>query len=147
MTEQELKAQGWRQTGVFWSHPSRAGETCDQPYDLMSNTRPAVTHTFTIDGHQCYLTVGLKPDGQPHEIFITMQNIGSTGHGFCAVTGRLISTAIQAGVPLATIIRRMKDMAFAPSGFITKTDSGIREASSVVDYIAQWLEKSFTSHV
>ena len=109
----------------------------------MNDTRPAITHTFTIDGQQCYLNVGLDQFGRPIELFITMQKVGSTVHGFADATGRLISTALQAGVPLATVIRRMKDLTFAPSGFVTNTDSGITSASSVLDYIARWLELKF----
>lgn len=107
-------------------------------------TRPAITHTFTLDGQQCYFNVGLNDLGQPIELFVTMQKVGSTAHGFCNAFGRLFSTALQAEVPLSTLIRRMKGVSFAPCGLVTHTDSKIKEADSVIDYIAQWLEQRFS---
>ena len=40
--------------------------------------RRALTHKFQVAGHEGYVTVGLYPDGQPGEIFLTVSKQGST---------------------------------------------------------------------
>jgi ribonucleoside-diphosphate reductase alpha chain len=47
----------------------------------LPDERQAVTHKFSIGGHEGYITVGLYDDGQPGEIFITMAKEGSTISG------------------------------------------------------------------
>ena len=52
-----------------------------------------------------------------------------------------ISLGLQYGVPLEVFIRKFRGMTFEPRGF-TKNKS-IRTASSIVDYLAKWLEEVF----
>src|SRR5207253_1349506 len=47
----------------------------------LSDTRAALTHKFSIEGHECYITVGLFEDGTPGELFISMAKEGSTLSG------------------------------------------------------------------
>ncbi len=44
----------------------------------LPDERFSVTHKFNIAGHEGYITVGVYPNGQPGEIFITMAKEGST---------------------------------------------------------------------
>ncbi len=44
----------------------------------LSSERLAVTHHFSIVGHEGYMTVGLYPSGQPGELFLRMVKEGST---------------------------------------------------------------------
>src|SRR5690606_20092910 len=44
----------------------------------LPETRSAINHKFEIAGHEGYMTVGLFPDSQPGELFITMAKEGST---------------------------------------------------------------------
>ena len=41
----------------------------------------SITHKFSVGGHEGYITVGLYPDGEPGELFITMAKEGSTVSG------------------------------------------------------------------
>ena len=50
---------------------------------VLPDTRSSLTHKFSINGHEGYLTVGLHPDGRPGEIFIKMAKEGSTMSGMC----------------------------------------------------------------
>ncbi|HEV2322646.1 MAG TPA: hypothetical protein VGS10_01725, partial [Terracidiphilus sp.] len=59
------------------SHPSFLGPPAANRHRL-PDERPAITHHFTVGGHEGYLTVGLYPNGQPGEIFIRMAKEGST---------------------------------------------------------------------
>ncbi|MGI9557219.1 MAG: vitamin B12-dependent ribonucleotide reductase, partial [Solirubrobacterales bacterium] len=47
----------------------------------LDDERSAVTHKFSIAGHEGYLTVGLYDDEQPGEIFLRMAKEGSTVSG------------------------------------------------------------------
>lgn len=104
-------------------------------------TRPGLIHTFTISGVQCYLNVGLNPDGKPWEIFLTISKEGSTMAGFADSLARLTSTALQFNVPLEVLCRRMIGQRFEPSGLTTC--SYIPEAESIVDYVFKWLKLKF----
>jgi ribonucleoside-diphosphate reductase alpha chain len=104
-------------------------------------TRPSITHTFEIDGIQGYINVGLNPDGSPWEIFLTIQSEGSTLGGFADSFARLASTALQYGVPLEVICRRMIGQKFQPGGLVTKGD--FKEADSIIDYVFKWIKLKF----
>ena len=43
--------------------------------------RASITHKFNVGGHEGYITVGLYPNGQVGELFITMAKEGSTVSG------------------------------------------------------------------
>ena len=47
----------------------------------LPDERAAVTHKFSIGGHEGYITVGMYENGDPGEIFITMAKEGSTVSG------------------------------------------------------------------
>ncbi|MHC4211991.1 MAG: vitamin B12-dependent ribonucleotide reductase, partial [Planctomycetota bacterium] len=47
----------------------------------LPDTRHSLTHKFSVQQHEGYLTVGLYEDGQPGELFITMAKEGSTVGG------------------------------------------------------------------
>jgi ribonucleoside-diphosphate reductase alpha chain len=107
----------------------------------LPETRDSKTHKFEIAGHEGYLTVGLYEDGTPGELFIKMSKEGSTLAGMMDAVGTSISIGLQYGVPLQVLVTKFKHTRFEPSGF-TKNKK-IRSASSVMDYIAKWLEETF----
>ena len=47
----------------------------------LQEERASITHKFNIGGHEGYITVGLYPNGEPGELFITMAKEGSTVSG------------------------------------------------------------------
>lgn len=104
-------------------------------------TRESVTHKFSIGSYEGYLTIGLYPDGSPGEIFIKMAKEGSTMNGMCQAFCRAFSLAIQHGLSIPDAIARFKGMRFEPMG--TTSNPEIPEASSVVDYVARYLEGMF----
>jgi len=103
--------------------------------------RDSITHKFTIMGHEGYLTIGLFEDGKPGEIFIKMAKEGSTLSGLIQGYCRAFSLALQYGLPLEEAVRRFKGMRFEPMGSTTNPD--IPEASSIIDYVARYLELRF----
>src|SRR5439155_21562726 len=61
--------------------------------------RMSITHKFNVGGHEGYITVGLYPNGDPGEIFITMAKEGSTVSGLMDSFSGATSIALQHGVP------------------------------------------------
>ena len=103
--------------------------------------RAALTHKFSVAGHEGYLTVGLFEDGTPGELFCTMAKEGSTISGLMDVFATAISLALQYGVPLKVLVEKFAHTRLEPSGFTKNQD--IPMASSVCDYIFRWLGKKF----
>jgi len=107
----------------------------------MPATRDAITHKFSINGHEAYLTIGLFDDHMPGEVFIKMSKEGSTLSGLMQAYCRAFSLALQFGLPLPEAVRRFKGMRFEPMGPTSNPD--IPEAKSIIDYIALYLEVEF----
>jgi hypothetical protein len=108
----------------------------------LPTTRDSLTHKFSIGSHEGYLTIGLYADGRPGEIFIKMSKEGSTMNGMCQAFCRAFSLAIQHGLSVEEAVKRFKGMRFEPMGYTNNPD--IMEASSVVDYVARYLELHFS---
>ncbi len=104
-------------------------------------TRRSVTHKFSVAGHEGYLTVGLFEDDRPGEIFIKMSKEGSTMSGLIQGFCRAFSLALQYGLPLADAADRFRGMRFEPAGPTSNPE--IPEASSILDYVARYLELHF----
>jgi ribonucleoside-diphosphate reductase alpha chain len=107
----------------------------------LPDERQAVTHKFSIAGHEGYVTVGLYEDGTPGEVFITMSKEGSTISGLMDAFATSVSMALQYGVPLRVLVEKFQHMRFEPSGFTGNRDIPI--AKSVLDYMFRWLGKKF----
>jgi ribonucleoside-diphosphate reductase alpha chain len=82
-----LKALAVYRDGSKRTQPLNAGRGGEGEMDLkadrpvrrkLDDERAAVTHKFSIAGHEGYLTVGLYENGEPGEIFLTMAKEGST---------------------------------------------------------------------
>lgn len=107
----------------------------------LTPTRESLTHKFTIDRHEGYLTIGLYPDGTPGEIFIKIAKEGSAISGMCQAFCRAFSIALQYGLPVDEAVKRFKGMRFEPNGMTSNPD--IPEADSLVDYVAKYMELQF----
>jgi ribonucleoside-diphosphate reductase alpha chain len=105
-------------------------------------THSSVTHKFSVNGHEGYLTIGLFEDGMPGEIFIKMSKEGSTLSGLIQGFCRAFSLAIQYGLPLQEATDRFANMRFEPLG--QTSNSKIPTATSILDYVAQYLAMEFT---
>jgi ribonucleoside-diphosphate reductase alpha chain len=107
----------------------------------LPDERRALTHKFSIAGHEGYLTVGMYEDGQPGELFITMAKEGSTVSGLMDSFATAISLSLQYGVPLKVLVDKFSHTRFEPSGFTNNPDLPI--AKSITDYIFRWLALKF----
>lgn len=109
----------------------------------MPPERPSITHAVRIADHDLYITVGLFDDNTPGEIFIRTEKEGSTIGGLCDALAVSVSIGLQYGVPLPTLIEKMKYRNFEPAGMTNNKD--IRTATSIVDYIFKWLELKYVT--
>lgn len=109
--------------------------------ESLPTTRSSLTHKFQVAGHEGYLTIGLYEDGRPGEIFIKISKEGSAISGMCQAFCRAFSLALQFGLTVEDAVARFKGMRFEPMGQTSNPD--IPEASSLVDYVARFLELEF----
>jgi ribonucleoside-diphosphate reductase alpha chain len=107
----------------------------------LPDERDAVTHKFSIAGHEGYLTIGLYEDGQPGEIFLRMAKEGSTVSGLMDTIATMTSIALQYGVPLKALVDKFSHTRFEPSGFTNNRQIPI--AKSVMDYVFRYLGDRF----
>ncbi len=154
-----IYTEAWKQ-GVKCVSIYRDGCKASQPYDTgaskdtlrgLTRVRPkreklpdyrnAVTHHFSVAGHDGYVTVGLYPDGRPGEIFFRVTKEGSTVNGLMDALGISMSMALQHGVPLKDLVRKLAHLRFEPAGMTTNPK--IRFAKSIPDYVARWLAQNF----
>jgi ribonucleoside-diphosphate reductase alpha chain len=117
----------------------------------MPQTRKSVTHKFNLSGHEGYITVGLYDDGKPGEIFVTMSKVGSTIGGLVDSWATSMSLNLQYGIPVETLFKKFRHQKFEPAGFVKNEGGGeldgkagkITNASSIVDYVAQFMLSHF----
>ena len=109
----------------------------------LPDEREAMTHKFSIAGHEGYLTVGLYEDRSPGEIFLRMAKEGSTVSGLMDTIATMTSIALQYGVPLKTLVDKFSHTRFEPAGFTNNREIPI--AKSVMDYVFRFLGHRFLS--
>jgi len=114
-----------------------------RPRRRLNDTRASLTHKFTIEGHEGYITVGLFEDNTPGELFVTMAKEGSTLSGMMDAFATSISLSLQYGVPMAHLVEKFAHMRFEPSGWTGNSELGF--AKSIVDYVFRWLGYRFLS--
>ena len=103
--------------------------------------RTAITHKFSVAGHEGYITVGQYEDGSPGEIFLVMAKEGSVVSGLMDAFATSVSLALQYGVPLEALSNKFMHMRFEPSGFTGNPEIPI--AKSIMDYIFRWMDLKF----
>lgn len=116
----------------------------------LPQTRKSLTHKFDISGHEGYITVGLYDEGKPGEIFVTMHKQGSTIRGLIDAWATSVSLNLQYGVSVSNLFSKFRHQKFEPAGFVKNVDveegvkiSPIRTASSIVDYVSQFMLNNF----
>jgi ribonucleoside-diphosphate reductase alpha chain len=107
----------------------------------LPDERQAITHKFSISGHEGYITVGLYDDGQPGEVFITMAKAGSTISGMMDGFATAISFTLQYGVPLKFLVDKFSHVRFEPEGWTGNPQ--VPYAKSILDYIFRWMGAKF----
>ncbi len=121
--------------------PSADGAKHRPQRRYLPDERHAITHKFSIAGHDGYVTVGLYEDGKPGEIFIVMSKEGTVISGLLDAFATAISLALQYGVPLEALVKKFSHMRFEPAGVTSNPQ--IRFAQSILDYVFRWMALKF----
>lgn len=107
------------------------------------------THHFDIGSDdkntRGYVTAGMYDDGRIGDIFVFVSKEGSTLSGMIRAWSMSVSIGLQYGIPISVFVERFRYMNFEPNGW-TKTKD-IPQASSIVDYIFNWIEREFPNGV
>jgi ribonucleoside-diphosphate reductase alpha chain len=149
---QPLSAAGTKTANSTKDDARIAASAAQEPEDMnappravrhkLQEERASITHKFNIGGHEGYITVGLYPNGEPGELFITMAKEGSTVSGLMDSFALAVSISLQHGVPLKLFCEKFAHTRFEPSGWTSNPDIGF--AKSIMDYIFRWLQLRFT---
>jgi ribonucleoside-diphosphate reductase alpha chain len=107
----------------------------------LPDERVAITHKFSVEGQEGYVTVGLYEDGTPGELFITMAKEGSTLSGVMDAFATAISLTLQYGVPMEFLVNKFSHVRFEPAGWTNNPQ--IPYAKSIIDYIFRWIASKF----
>lgn len=100
--------------------------------------RTGKTHKFIINGNvKGYLTHNTYDDGTLGEFFVKIAKDGSTLAGLTDGLATITSIALQYGVPLEDIVKKMINRKFEPNGFTKNPD--IRVCASLIDYMFKFL--------
>ncbi len=146
-----LKALAVYRDGSKRTQPLNAGKDETRPVVALDEARPrrrklpderqALTHKFSIAGHEGYLTIGVYEEGAPGEIFLKMAKEGSTVSGLMDTIATMTSIALQYGVPLKALVDKFSHTRFEPSGFTNNREIPI--AKSITDYVFRFLGNRF----
>lgn len=111
-------------------------------------TRAGKTHKATLmsdhGDFKLFISIGRYDTGQIGEVFLNVGLQGSTLRGVLDSWARMVSIALQWGVPISDIVEKFRDTMFEPQG---KTDNpNIPKCSSIIDYAVRWLELEVGEH-
>lgn len=108
----------------------------------MPREREAISHSFSIAGHEGQIVAGKYEDGQVGEVSVGDANSFSPSmQGMLVAFGTAISIALQYGVPLDVLVRNFTGLRFEPEGITGNPE--IPFAKSIPDYTMRWLASRF----
>jgi hypothetical protein len=105
----------------------------------------AIRHVFSLQGITVSVIVVLDDQGSPLEFILSSSQRDSLTDGLLGTIGQLITRLMKAGVPLTEVVGLLQGTCFLPFGEI-KAHPSISFASSIMDYLAQWINRRFVSH-
>lgn len=109
----------------------------------LPTTAPSIRHKFSIAGHEGYIHVGMYEDGTPGEIFVNMSKEGSTIGGLMDAFATSMSLNLQYGVTLESLVKKFRHQNFEPRGLVLEGHPDIHTATSIIDYVFNYLSKTF----
>ena len=94
-----------------------------------------------------YFTVNTYVTGLPGELFISLHKAGSTFRGLFDVIATLVSIGLQYGVPVRTMVGKLRHQQFPPTGLAEISGApdlaAITECKSVIDLIAHVIGRRY----
>jgi len=111
--------------------------------EKLPKKRPSQNFKGRVGEHNVFITIGEYPDGRPAEIFIDIAKEGAALRSFVALCARLITKALQYGVPINELCDTLIGMKFEPSGLTQSPVDEITEASSIPDFVGKLLRQLY----
>ncbi len=113
----------------------------------LPDERNGLVHRFTVGGVRIYVNTGEYEDGALGEVFLKADKQGSFTSGVADGLSIILSVALQHGVPLEAFTDKLKNTRFEPEGMVEGgmlPDEPTRnKCTSVLDYLARWLESRY----
>jgi ribonucleoside-diphosphate reductase alpha chain len=109
----------------------------------LPTTAPSIRHKFSVAGHEGYIHVGMYEDGTPGEVFVSMSKEGSTIGGLMDAFATSMSLNLQYGVALESLVKKFRHQNFEPRGLVLEGHPDIHTATSIIDYVFNYLSKTF----
>lgn len=89
-----------------------------------------------------YLTFGEYPDGRLGEVWIDAAREGTFLRGVLGALARMVSFALQLGVPPAEVVATLRGLSFPPCGRVTGSPA-VAACASVPDWVASEIEAAY----
>lgn len=102
-----------------------------------------LTHRFTASGHEGRIAVALYPDGSPGEVTIAMAPPSSALGGPVAAFADVLTTGLQRGVPLGTVLSGLDRLRETRSSWAGPAQAAA--ATSILAHVAEWMAAQFLS--
>jgi ribonucleoside-diphosphate reductase alpha chain len=96
--------------------------------------RKGYTQKVRIDGQSIYLRTGEYPDGTLGEVWLEISREGSTARALLGGFSKLVSIALQFGVPLKQLVDAFVYTKFEPAGLVEGHDK-IKITTSIFDFV------------
>jgi ribonucleoside-diphosphate reductase alpha chain len=119
--------------------PSVRGGLARGEAEQRPGRRKSATHELMLAGHKTFITVGKRRDGSVMEVKIELHKEGAPFRGAADVIARLVSHALQHGVPIETVFDGLRASYFDPAGEVTGHPR-ITHADSLFDLVARVIE-------
>lgn len=111
------------------------------PRNKLPDTRPSIVHKFSIDEIDFFISIGIYHNGQPGELFITVDRGGTQLSGLLDCFAAMTSLALQNGTTVEELVHKFCFVKFPPMGHVSNPQ--IKYAHSVIDYIFRWMGYQF----
>jgi ribonucleoside-diphosphate reductase alpha chain len=112
----------------------------------MRKSMPPRRSTWTckvrISGNSYYASFGEYEDGTLGEVWLDASREGTLMRNILAALARMVSFALQCGMPVSDVAESMRGLNFPPNGLVEGSDS-VTYCTSVVDWFAQEMQNAY----
>jgi ribonucleoside-diphosphate reductase alpha chain len=91
----------------------------------------------TIEGQTFYLEFGEYPDGRLGEVWLTAAKKGTFTRGILDALARVVSVALQCGLPVKELCKALRGLNFPPRGEVHSDSRAVVSCTSLADWIGR----------
>jgi hypothetical protein len=120
--------------------PQRMGVTHKAVIHGEPTVCPVCKATIRDGRRKFWVTANRTAEGKICEVFLHMDEAGSNLDGMADALSIVMSLYLQQGGTVEKLVEKLRGQQFEPRGF-TEEGAPKRIVTSVVDYLAGWMEK------